>query len=172
MADMASIKLFHSMLAPIMDAIPQVIEMLEKKADMDRTMAAYQADIEKTKAEVQAAYDEADTRIAQSNKVLLGLADKQKALQAALESTQVKLKADTEAAEDIVNSAKYAADSAVIEHHARAVDAAAKANAHIAVANQQYTERAAEITQAIAELEKRAAAANKTLDALRTKLMG
>lgn len=170
MADMASIKLFHSMLTPIMDAIPQVIEMMEKKADMDRTMAAYQADIDNAKAEVQKAYDEADRRIAEQNGVITGLLDQQEALRAEIERTRTKLAADQEAAADAAAAAKYAADAAVIEHNARANQAELQAKERMEAAEADAAARAAELEKSIAELTNKEALAQNALDKLRAKL--
>lgn len=170
MADMASIKLFHSMLAPIMEAIPQVVEMMEKKADMDRTLAAYNADIQKAKAEVQGVYDEADKRIAKMNGDITDLMDKQEALNAQLSRTQEKLKADLEAAEDATNQARYAADAAVIQHNARANEAELQAKQRADDAEASAQERIAALEKSIADLEKREAAAQKALDTLRARL--
>lgn len=170
MADISSIKLFHSMMAPVMEAIPQVLEMLEQKADMERSMAIYRQDLEKAKAEVQAAYDEADRRITESNGALSELADKREALNAEIGRLDSKLMTSKEAIEDAINAAKYAADGAVIEHNARAAEAERISKERIAAAEQAATERAAELEKSIADLEAREAKAQKALEALRSKL--
>ena len=170
MADMASIKLFHSMLAPVMEAIPQVISMMEQKADMDRTMAAYQADIEKAKADVQAAYDEADKRIAESNAVLVALAEKHEALRQEVAQASADAEAAKMSAADAINQAKYAADAAILSHNTRASEVETKAKARMEAADADALARAAQLEQSIADLEKREAAAQKALDNLRAKL--
>jgi chromosome segregation ATPase len=170
MADISSIKLFHSMLTPIMEAIPQVVEMMEKKADMDRSMAKYQKDLDKAQKEVQDVYDAADQRLIQMNGGLVDLQNTQEALRAEIERTRVKLAADQEAAADVANSAKFASDAAVIEHNARANQAELQAKERIAVAEASVSARTAELEKSIADLEKREAAAQKALDTLRNKL--
>lgn len=170
MADIGSIKLFHSMLSPIMEAIPQVVELMEKKADMDRTMAAYQADLDKAKADVQAAYDEADRRIVEMNGTISELKDQQEALRAEIDRTRLKLAADQESAADAANAAKYAADAAIIEHNARINAAELKAKERIEAAEAAASARAAELEKSIAELTNREALAQKALDKLREKL--
>ena len=58
--DIVAIKQFQAQWRPVMDAIPAVLEMAERKADLDRAMVQYTQDVEKVRQ--AAAKDQEDAK--------------------------------------------------------------------------------------------------------------
>lgn len=168
--DIGALRKFQDMWEPVLQAIPAVMELEAKKADMERWLASEQAKLAKAQAEVAATYEEADKRLEAVNKQLA----------AAMEDTAA---AKAEAAE-IKRSAAEKAKEAMAKAQAK-VDALDQQTLYQAAALKTISdEYATKLSQAqaahamavkgmeaeIIDLEKRKAAAEKALDTLRAKL--
>lgn len=168
--DIGALRKFQETWAPVMDAIPAVVEMVERKADMEREVGAHRAAMEKAQAEIQKAYDTADLRIAQFNDDISRLGD----MKAALVQEIADTRAAARAAAEEERAAATAQLAAIQEQTAQANAQLATVNAQIAAqtaeAQAAHTAAVSAMSAEIADLEKRRAAAEKALDALRAKL--
>lgn len=168
--NVSALRKFQETFGPAIEAIPAVIEAVERQADMQREVNAHKAKMEKAQAEIQAAYDQADKRLADYNGDIAKLQEQKTAL-------TKKIKADTDAAQAKAAEAKAAADAElakVVEETKQATAQLASiqkdVKAQIAAAQAEHDAAMKAMQAEIADLEKRRAAAEKALDALRAKL--
>ena len=168
--DINALRKFQDVWAPVLEAIPAVMDMAAKQADIERGMVIAAKDLEKAKAEIQKAYDEADKRlvalnadmdaaIAARTAALADIADaKKKASEAAKTAEQ---KALNKLAEVEAKIKERTMDLATLSE-----EYAAKRNS----AEEALKGLIAEQEAKLKDVEKRYAAAEKALEALRAKL--
>jgi len=97
--DINALRKFQETWSPVMDAIPAVMDMVAKQADMDRSMAQAKKDLEAAQAEVQSTYDNADKQLAKINDELAKLSQKKRDDQARFDSMLADLAAKVDQAE-------------------------------------------------------------------------
>lgn len=168
--DVSALNQFYSAMKPIMDAIPAVLEMVEQQADMERAASVYRAEVESIKASGKDAQDAVDNAVTALKIELADLEEQKQTVLRGIAAAEEAVKAAKAASQDAINTAKYAADAAIVQHKARASAAEFDANERVSAAEATATERAAELEKSIADLEKREAAAQASLEALRAKL--
>lgn len=95
--DTGTLRKFQELWTPVVQAIPAVLDMVEREADLDRALQVKRTELEKVQKEIQAALDEADQRLSFANSNLDAIADQKRAIQR--EIAEVKSKANIEAAE-------------------------------------------------------------------------
>lgn len=168
--DISALRRFQDMWEPVMKAIPAVMELDAKQADMNRWVAAKKLELDTAQKEIDASYVEADVRLLACNKQMeeaVAKTNAAKAEFAELKSTESeRLKTATARASQELSfveaqiAQKTARLGALDGEMAKALaDATAEREAAIAALN---------VT--IKTLEARQASAEKTLEALRAKL--
>lgn len=168
--NVGALRKFQEVWGPVLDAIPAVVEMTERQADMEREVNAHRAEMDKAKAEIQKAYDEADVRLAAFNDEISKLQAQKNELATEIRENKRKATEAAKAAQDKAD-AKLAEVERAIEvsvNKLKTVDVDYAERTMIAKAAHEAEVKAmlAEIT----DLEKRKAAAEKALDSLRAKL--
>lgn len=168
--DVGALRKFQDLFGPAIEAIPAVIEAVERKADMDREVAAHRAKMDKAQAEIQKAYDAADVRLNQFNadisalqvqktELEVSIRDAKREAAEAARTAKAKAEADLDAVIRAVEQTK--AVLAGVEAQVAARTAAAEAEHKVAVAAMQ---------DEIAQLDKRRKTAEAALETLRAKL--
>ena len=168
--NVGALRKFQEVWGPVLDAIPAVVEMTERQADMEREANSHRAEMDKAKAEIQKAYDEADVRLSQFNSVISELQEQKNATAAEIREMKRKATEAAKAAQDKADAkladVERAIDVAVNKLKTIDVDYAERTMLAKTAHEVEVKAMAAEI----ADLEKRKAAAEKALDALRAKL--
>jgi chromosome segregation ATPase len=168
--DLNALRKFQDLWSPVMEAIPAVMDMAAKQADLERGLTKMAKDLAKAQAEVQKTYDEADARLIAVNKDL---------------EAAIAAKAETmDSIEVAKRSAALAADEAAKKAAAKLADTDAKIKektATLASLDKEFAAKIAEakaamqtelddLTAKIKDAEKRYATAEKALESLKAKL--
>lgn len=95
--DTGALRKFQEIWNPVIKAIPAVLDMAERQADLERGIQAKQQELERIQKEIVAAIEEADRRISDANASLDSVAEQKRALQRDI--SEAKSKANIEAAE-------------------------------------------------------------------------
>lgn len=168
--NVSALRQFQSMWEPVVKAIPAVLEMAEKKADLDKALQVHAATVEKARkaSEKEVARIAADVASAQAQLDAMGvqkaaLAVQHQQLQADLLQRLERAEAEAKAAEARAVAVQIACDS-------KSAAAEAEAKARIDAAKSAADAQTQVLMADIADLEKRRAAAEKALDTLRAKL--
>ena len=169
--DFVAIRRFQEVWGPVMELLPALLDIKAHKDDLDRELTKSRAKASQAVAEIQAAYDEADKRIAAANK-------ERDEIQAAKRQATADIDKAATDARLAIAAQKVAGDAAVVQANANVANIQAKASR----LDKEYTdkkaaleadlqERALELTAVVSDLEARQAAAEKALGELRNKLV-
>lgn len=168
--DITALRKFADTFGPAIEAIPAVIEAVAKQTDMDRALAAQAKELAKAKAEIQKAYDEADARIKVANEQVTEMLERKAAV--VKEIDEMRKAADAKAKDAATKAASKLAEVearvAASQQTLKGLDA--EVAAELAAANAAHAERVKVMEAEIADLDKRRASAEKSLDTLRAKL--
>jgi chromosome segregation ATPase len=168
--DTNALRKFQDVWGPVLEAIPAVLEATAKKADIDRELRAKQIELDEAGKKIAKAFEEADRRLSSVN------SEMEQAMQ-----QKAKALADIEAAKkvDADNRAKAEKASAKVFDEWNQKIAALQSQfsnveaehaKKVSAAEADFAAKAAALDADVKELEKRKAAAEKALDALRSKL--
>jgi chromosome segregation ATPase len=168
--DVNALRKFQETWAPVMEAIPAVMDAVAKKADMDRALAAQQSELTKAKAEIQKVYDEAEKRLTAANVTIKAMLDRQAQISQAIDAARKDADEKAKVAQEAAMQRLAAVESrlAGAEAKLKTVDADIRRKTDAAMADHAAQVEAME--SEIKELDKRRAAAEKALESLRAKL--
>jgi len=168
--DIGALKKFQDTWAPVLEAIPAVMDMAARRDDLERGIAQEEKRLAKLQEEIASNVGQSEALLAKLRLEIEEIANKRNA---ALES----YRADKQAAADEVAEAKKqaAAETKVIKSKTAALTATfEKVKADYALATKTLESsretRIAEIEAEVQAIEQRRKAAEKALDALRAKL--
>lgn len=168
--DIGALRRFQATWGPVIDVIPDVINMAEQQADLERGLAAKRLELTKANDEIAAAYAEADKRLAAVNEELVAAGVKRVAIVAEINEAK---KASSDAAE-IADAAAKARLVAIEAQITKSSAVLAKVDERIiadtSAAQAAHATAVKVMESEIIDLEKRKAAAEKALDTLRAKL--
>ena len=168
--DVGALKTFQAQWGPVLDSIPAVLDMVERKADLDRAMAKYEQDVEDVRSSGAKLQAQMDAKLANAQAELDGLqerklgwlqdlADFRAAADAERTATEQTMAEQAAAAKAKVDEITAQAGSLEAEYAAKRKDAE---DAHSALLAQQAAE--------IADMEATRAKTEKALEAIRAKL--
>lgn len=168
--DVGALRRFQATWGPVIDVIPDVINMAEQQADLERGLTAKRLELDKATQEISAAYVEADKRLADINKELVSVSA-QKAVVAAEIETAKRVAAEAAKTVDAAAKARLGeVEAQITASSATLAKVAEKITADTAAAQANHAQAVLAMQAEIAELEKRKSAAEKALDTLRAKL--
>ena len=168
--DIGALRKFQEVWEPVIKAIPAVMELQAKQADMDRWVAAKKLELEKAQKEIDAAYAEADRKLAAHNAEVEASQAEVKQARASADAIRANAEAEAKAAADYIRSKSANLAKQVTEREARVAQLDAEIAKALADAVAPREAKIAELQATISDLEKRQATAEKALDALRAKL--
>lgn len=168
--DVGALKQFQTQWGPVLAAIPAVLDMVERKADLDRAMAKYEQDVEDIRNSGAKLQAQADAKLANAQAELDGLQERKLGWLQDL--------ADFRAAADAERTAtEQAAAAAVADAQARVAEATAQAAGleaeYAAKKKEAETAHSALLAAQQAEIDALDATrvkAEKALEAIRAKL--
>ena len=168
--DTSALRKFQDVWGPVLEAIPAVLEATAKQADVERMLRVKQIEYEEADKKIAKAFEEADKRLSAVNSEM-EQAMQQKAK--ALEDIEAAKKAQ---AADNVKAAE--AQRKLVDEWSKKIAALQSQFANVeseqakkvAAAEAAYADKVATLEVEVKELEKRKAAAEKALEALRSKL--
>lgn len=165
-----ALKDFQKVWSPVIDSIPQVLEAVQVQGNLEKSIASKQAELEQAKDAVQAVFDKANQELD------LLKSDAEKIRNECDEAKrQIGLdKADARAA---IAKAKAKADGMIASKEQRILDLEGKISGLDAEwsvrtreAERIHGDAVKEMKAELADIEKKTAAAERTLDSLRKKL--
>lgn len=168
--DTNALRKFQDVFTPILELIPTVLDAEAAKRDLDRAILIKKAEYEKAEKDIAKAFEEADKRLSSVN------SEMEKAMQQkvqALADIEAAKKADSEEREKTQEAQRQAVEelnkrTAILQSQYSAIDSEYAKKVSDAEAN--YAAKIAAMEAEVKELEKRKVAAEKALDALRSKL--
>ena len=168
--DTTALRKFQDLWGPVVEAIPAVLEMSAKQADWERSLAVKKIEFEEADKKIVKAFEEADKRLSSVN------SEMEQAMQ-----QKAKALADIEYAKKVDADNRVKAE----ESQRKVVDEwnqrIAKLQSQFSNVESEYAKKVIDLEADFAgrvlaleaevkDLEKRKAAAEKALDALRSKL--
>jgi len=168
--DISALRRFQATWGPVIDVIPDVINMAEQQADFERGLAAKRLELDKATKEIDAAYAEADKRLAVVNEELVAVSAQRVAVVAEINEAK-KAAADAAKTADVSAKARLAAiEDQITESSAVLTKVGVQIAADTSAAQAEHATAVKVMQAEIVDLEKRKAAAEKALDTLRAKL--
>ncbi len=168
--DVGALRRFQATWGPVIAVIPDVINMAEQQADLERGLASKRLELSKATAEIDAAYAEADKRLVALNAELVAVsAQKLEVMTAINEAKQ----AASDAARDADTAAKArlgAIEDQITESSAVLARVGVQIAADTSAAQAEHAQAVLVMQSEIMDLEKRKSTAEKALDTLRAKL--
>lgn len=168
--DTGALRRFQDLWEPVLQAIPAVIELDAKQAEMERWLATKRLEFDKAQKEIEAAYAEADKRLEQHNAAVTDAV----AQVAKANEDAVLIRSEAAAsAKQFLDAAqvKLAAVNAQISEREQALlKVDAQHAAKLAALDAAHAEAVSAKEAEIVALEKRQATAEKALESLRAKL--
>jgi len=168
--DTAALKKFQEIWGPVIEAIPAVLDMAASQADWERAITVKKIEFEEAGKKIDAAFVEADKRLSSVNSEMeQAMQQKAKAL-ADIEDAK-KAQADNFAKSQqafSVTEMDWVQKTAALQAQFAQVEA--NLAKKVADAEADFAGRVLALEADVKDLEKRKAAAEKALDALRSKL--
>ena len=168
--DIGALRRFQATWGPVIEIIPDVINMAEQQADLERGLAAKRLELSKATAEIDEAYAEANKQLAVSNEELVATGKQKAAVAAEIAAAR---QAAAKAVEDADASAKArlaAIEAQIAESSAVLAKIDGRIAADTSAAQAEHAAAVKVMQIEIADLERRKATAEKALDTLRAKL--
>jgi chromosome segregation ATPase len=168
--DTAALRKFQDVWGPVIDAIPAVLDAAAQQKDVERFLQSKRAEMEEADKKIAKAFEEADKRLSSVNSEMeQAMQQKAKALADIEDAKKAQAVDDAKAAEaqrKLVD--EWNKKIAALQSQFSNVETE---NAkRVAAAEASYAEKTAALEADVKDLEKRKAAAEKALDALRSKL--
>jgi len=168
--DTTALRKFQDLWGPVLEAIPAVLEATAKKADVERELRIKQIEIDEAGKKIDAAFVEADKRLSSVNSEMeQAMQQKAKALAEIEDAKKAQAADDVKAAEA---QRKLVDDwnKKIASLQSQFSNVEAEHAKKVAAAEASFAEKTAALEADVKDLEKRKAAAEKALDALRSKL--
>ena len=168
--DVGALRRFQATWGPVIDVIPDVINMAEQQADLERGLAAKRLELDKAAKDVAAAYTEANKRLTDINEELVSVSAQKATVAAEIEAAR---QTAAEAARDADTAAKtrlMAIEAQITESSAVLARVGVQIAADTSAAQAEHATAVKVMQSEIMDLEKRKATAEKALDTLRAKL--
>jgi hypothetical protein len=168
--DTAALRKFQDLWGPVLEAIPAVLEATAKKADVERELRIKQIEIDEAGKKIDAAFVEADKRLSSVNSEMEQVMQQKEKALAEIEAAKKAQAEKVAAAEKAfsVTEMEWVQKTSALQAQFAKVEA--NLAQKLADADAQYAEKTAALEADVKDLEKRKAAAEKALDALRSKL--
>jgi len=168
--DIGALRRFQATWGPVIDVIPDVINMVEQQADLDRALAANRLELNKATAEIDEAYAEATKQLAASKEELAATGKQKAAVAAEIVASRQTAAEAAEAADASAKARLAAIEAQITESSAVLAKVDGRIAADTAAAQAEHAVAVKAMQAEIVDLEKRKAAAEKALDTLRAKL--
>jgi hypothetical protein len=168
--DTTALRKFQDVWGPVLAAIPAVLEATAQKADVERELRIKQAEIDEADKKIAKAFEEADKRLSSVNSEMeQAMQQKAKAL-ADIEAAK-KVDADNRAkANEVQRKAADDWNVKIATLQSQFSNVEAEHAKKVSAAEADFAAKTAALEADVKDLEKRKAAAEKALDALRSKL--
>jgi hypothetical protein len=168
--DTNSLRKFQEVFTPILELIPAVLAAEAGKRDLEREIVLRKAELVKADKDIAKAFEEADKRLSSVNSEMeQAMQQKTKVLEdieaANKTDAENRAKAEKEQAQTLDELYKR---TALLQSQYSGIDS--EYAKKVAVVEANFADRVASLETEVKELEKRKAAAEKALDALRSKL--
>jgi hypothetical protein len=168
--DTTALRKFQDLWGPVLEAIPAVLEATAKKADVERELRIKQIEIDEAGKKIDAAFVEADKRLSSVNSEMeQAMQQKEKAL-AEIEAAKKAQAADDVKAAEAQRKLVDDWNKKIASLQSQFSNVEAEHAKKVAAAEASFAEKTAVLEADVKDLEKRKAAAEKALDALRSKL--
>lgn len=168
--DTTALRKFQDVWGPVLDAIPAVLEAVAQKTDVERELRIKQIEIDEAGKKIDAAFVEADKRLSSVNSEMeQAMQQKAKAL-ADIEEAKKAQAADNAKAEEAQRKLLDEWNQKIASLQSQFSNVEAEHAKKVAAAEASFAEKTAALDADVKDLEKRKAAAEKALDALRSKL--
>lgn len=168
--DIVALRKFQEQWKPVVDAIPAVLEMAERKADLDRALEKHKSDVEKARKTAEQEMRKAADAIEKAQADYDALLQKQRELQSSIADTHAQAEIARQEAADSVGKAQADAKAATNKIVSQAKQAQADALAEALRAKTAHADTVLLFEAEIKDLEDRRTKAEKALAALRAKL--
>lgn len=168
--DTGTLRKFQELWTPVIAAIPAVLDMVEREADLDRAIQSKKLELEKVQKEIDAALDEADQRLAFANSNLDAIADQKRAIQREIAEAKSKANVEASEAEQVKKAMLYALQVSIGSVQAQLQGLQAEYAAKRAEAEAAHAEAMKVLEADIAELDARKVAAETALRDIKSKL--
>jgi hypothetical protein len=168
--DVGALKQFQAQWGPVLAAVPAVLEAVERKADLDRAMAKYTADVEKVRKVAVKEEAAAETRLADARAGLEDLQAQRDVWLQELADFRKEAEAERAAVEQANAEAAATARKRVADITARAEGLEAEYAAKKQAAEDAHNALLAEQQAVVDAMDATRAKAEKALEAIRTKL--
>jgi delta 1-pyrroline-5-carboxylate dehydrogenase len=168
--DIGALRRFQSTWGPVIDVIPDVINMAEQQADLERALNKKSLELDSATKEVETVFAEADKRLIVLNKELSDVVAMKSTVLAEIESATKDAEVKAKAAEAEANARFAVVIKSIEVKNAELAETSSKIAAKTDAALAEHAKVVAGMNAEIQELEKRKAAAEKALDTLRAKL--
>jgi hypothetical protein len=168
--DTSALRKFQDVWGPVLDAIPAVLEAVAKQADVDRELRIKKVELDEAGKKIDAAFVEADKRLSSVNSEMeQAMQQKEKAL-AEIEAAKKAQAADDVKAAEAQRKLVDDWNKKIASLQSQFSNVEAEHAKKVAAAEASYAEKTVALEADVKDLEKRKAAAEKALDALRSKL--
>jgi hypothetical protein len=168
--DTTALRKFQDVWGPVLDAIPAVLEAVAKQSDVDRELRIKKIELDEAGKKIDAAFVEADKRLSSVNSEMeQAMQQKAKAL-ADIEDAKKAQAADNAKAAEAQRKLVDEWNKKIAALQSQFSNVEAENAKRVAAAEASYAEKTAALEADVKDLEKRKAAAEKALDALRSKL--
>ena len=168
--DTTALRKFQDVWGPVLDAIPAVLEAVAKQSDVERELRIKKVELDEAGKKIDATFVEADKRLSSVNSEMeQAMQQKEKALAEIEDAKKAQAADDVKAAEA---QRKLVDDwnKKIASLQSQFSNVEAEHAKKVAAAEASFAEKTAALEADVKDLEKRKAAAEKALDALRSKL--
>jgi prefoldin subunit 5 len=168
--DIGALRRFQATWGPVIDVIPDVINMAEQQADFERGLAAKRLELDKATKAIDAAYEEADKRLTDINTALVAVNGQKLSVLAEIDAAKQAAAEAAKTADAAAKERLAAIEAQITESSAVLAKVGVQIAADTSAAQAEHATAVKAMQVEITDLEKRKAAAEKALDTLRAKL--
>lgn len=170
--DTSALKKFLETFGPVVEALPTVMDAVNKQNSIDKEIKRQTKELEKLQAAMDSVVAEAEAKVVEANKMAESVLATRTATQGAIADDKREAAKKAREAEAKANDKLKAIEekTATAEKQLKAVDADLKAR--LKLAETEFNTRKEVMDAEIAELEKRQASAERSLATLLKKLGG
>lgn len=168
--DTGALRKFQEVWGPAVAAIPAVLDMVDREADLNRGIEAKRLELEKAQQKIDAAYAEADKRLMALNDEMSTVMARKTAVTQEISAAQNKAQEEAAAAEKQKQAALDALQGQIVAVQSQLQGLQGEYAAKKAQAEAEHAQAVKAMNAEIAGLEAKKAAAEKALDAIKAKL--
>lgn len=168
--DTGALRKFQEVWGPVLTAIPAVLDMVEREADLDRALNVKRVELEKAQKQIDSAFEEADKRLQAVNAEMT--ATMERSYKTQQEITEAKRKASVEAADAVAqkNATLTSLQAEITSTQSQLQGLQGEYANKRAAAEADHAQVVKAMNAEIADLEHRKAIAQAALDAIKAKL--